>query len=58
MATAGSPRLRALLQKFVDARIDAPELFARAGKLLPRGSDPSEEVLELLEQARASFGRD
>ncbi|MFQ5724475.1 MAG: hypothetical protein ACE5G6_08270 [Terriglobia bacterium] len=51
MATAGSPKLRALLQEFVDARIDAPELFAQAGKLLPRGSDPSEEVLELLAEA-------
>lgn len=51
MATAGSDEMRALLQAFVDARIDAPELFARAGKLLPAGSNPSEEILELLAEA-------
>ena len=51
MAFAGSPELRSLLQEFVDARIDAPELFARAGKLLPAGSDVAEEILELLAEA-------
>ena len=51
MAFAGSPALRALLQEFVDARIDAPELFARAGTLLPAGSDAAEEILELLAEA-------
>lgn len=51
MATAGSRELRALLQEFVDARIDAPELFARAGELLPAGSDASELLLELLAEA-------
>ena len=35
----------------MEARIDVPELFARAGKLLPDGSDPSEEILELLAEA-------
>lgn len=43
-----SQRMRALLQEFVDARIDAPELFARAGQLLPASADPSEEILEQL----------
>lgn len=51
MATAGSRELRVLLQEFVEARIDAPELFARAGKLLPAGADVSEEILELLAEA-------
>lgn len=51
MAFAASPELRALLQEFVDARLDAPELFTRAGKLLPAGSDPAEEILELLAEA-------
>jgi len=47
----GSEKLRALLQKFVDARLDAPELFARAGELLPPEGDPYEEILELLAEA-------
>lgn len=51
MAMARSPKMRALLQEFVEARIDAPELFARAGGLLPRGADASEEILELLAEA-------
>ena len=51
MAFAGSEKLRALLQEFVDARLDVPELFARAAKLLPAGADPSEEILELLAEA-------
>ena len=62
MAFAASPELRALLQEFVDARLDAPELFTRAGKLLPAGSDPAEEILELLAESdlklRLSAGRD
>jgi hypothetical protein len=51
MAATANDELRALLQEFVDARLDAPELFARAGKLLPEGSDPYEEILELLAEA-------
>ena len=51
MASAGSQQMRAVLQDFVDARITAPELFARAGKLLPAGADASEEILELLAEA-------
>lgn len=51
MAFAASPELRALLQEFVDARLDAPELFARTGKLLPAGADATEEILELLAEA-------
>jgi len=47
----GSDELRALLQEFVDARLDAPELFARAGTLLPPEGDPYEEILELLAEA-------
>jgi hypothetical protein len=43
--------MRALLQEFVDARVDVPELFARAEKLLPQGSDAGEEILELLAEA-------
>lgn len=46
-----APELRAVLQEFVDARIDAPELFTRAGRLLPEGCDASEEILELLAEA-------
>lgn len=42
--------LRALLQEFVDARLDAPYLFARASALLPPERDPYEIVLELLAQ--------
>lgn len=57
MATAGSQEMRALLQEFVEARIDAPELFARAGKLLPGGADPSEELLELLAEADLQLRR-
>ena len=48
---AVTPRLRALLQDFVDARVDVPELFARAEKLLPAGADAGEEILELLAEA-------
>ena len=51
MTFAGGEKLRALLQGFVDARLDVPELFARAGKLLPAGADTSEEILELLAEA-------
>jgi len=51
MTFAGGEKLRALLQEFVDARLDVPELFARAGKLLPAGADTSEEILELLAEA-------
>lgn len=51
MRAHSSDQMRALLQEFVDARIDAPELFARAGKLLPAGADPSEEILEQLAEA-------
>jgi hypothetical protein len=47
----GSEQLRALLQEFVEARLDAPELFARAGALLPPEGDPYEEILELLAEA-------
>ena len=50
MAAAGG-KMRALLQEFVEARVDVPELFARAEKLLPRGSDAGEVVLELLAEA-------
>ena len=50
MAAAGG-KMRALLQEFVEARVDVPELFARAEKLLPKGSDAGEEVLELLAEA-------
>ncbi len=52
---SGNPRnlddnetLRELLQQFVEARIDAPLLFARAGDQLPTGCDATEEVLRLL----------
>ena len=48
---AVSGKMRALLQEFVDARVDVPELFARAEKLLPTGSDAGEEILELLAEA-------
>jgi len=48
---AVSGKMRALLQGFVDARVDVPELFARAEKLLPKGSDAGEEILELLAEA-------
>lgn len=51
MARSGRNALRELLQEFVDARVDAPELFARAGKLLPAGTDASEVILELLAEA-------
>lgn len=40
--------LRELLQQFVEARIDAPLLFARAGDQLPAGCDATEEILRLL----------
>lgn len=52
---SGSPRnpgdnetLRELLQQFVEARIDAPLLFARADDNLPVGCNATEEVLRLL----------
>ncbi len=45
------PKLRALLTEFVEARLDAPDLFARAGALLPQDSDPYQEILELLAEA-------
>jgi hypothetical protein len=48
---AVSGKMRALLQEFVEARVDVPELFARAEKLLPKGSDAGEEILELLAEA-------
>lgn len=51
MPRSGRNALRELLQEFVDARVDAPELFARAGKLLPAGTDASEVILELLAEA-------
>lgn len=50
MVAVGS-KMRTLLQEFVDARVDVPELFARAEKLLPRGADAGEEILELLAEA-------
>lgn len=61
MARSGRNALRELLQEFVDARVDAPELLARAGKLLPAGTDASEVILELLAEVdlklRLSAGR-
>lgn len=48
---AVTPKMRTLLQEFVEARVDVPELFARAEKLLPRGADAGEEILELLAEA-------
>jgi hypothetical protein len=51
-----SQEMRALLQEFVDARLDAPDLFARAGAMLPPDSDPYEEVLELLAEAELKLG--
>ena len=51
MDVAGDERCRALLQEFADARIDAPELFARAERLLPAGADTSEQVLELIDES-------
>ena len=48
---AVSGKMRALLQQFVEARVDVPELFARAEKLLPKGSDAGEQILELLAEA-------
>lgn len=51
MGVAGSQKLRALLQEFVEAKLDAPELFARAAALLPAGADVSEVLLELLAEA-------
>ncbi len=48
MATPASQEMRDLLQKFVDAQIDAPTLLARARKLLPANADASQEILELL----------
>ena len=50
MPEASQP-MRTLVQEFVDARLDAPDLFARAGALLPPDSDPYEEILELLAEA-------
>lgn len=51
MTAPASPAMRELIEAFVDARIDMPELFARAGQLLPPGADASEEILELLAEA-------
>ncbi|MFQ5695825.1 MAG: hypothetical protein ACE5HB_07545 [Terriglobia bacterium] len=51
MAEADNQRLRELLQQFVDARLDAPQLFARAGKLLPPGADATEALLLFLAEA-------
>lgn len=48
MGANGNQKLRTLLQEFVNARLDAPALFARAGELLPKGTDPYEEILALL----------
>lgn len=49
--TEAAAQMRALLQEFVEARLDAPDLFARAGALLPAETDPYEEILELLAEA-------
>ena len=35
----------ALLEEFVDARIDAPELLERAAKRLPAGADAADRIL-------------
>lgn len=43
--------LASLLQEFVDARISAAELFARAETLLPPGSDASAEILTWLAES-------
>ncbi len=43
--------LRELLQQFVDARIDAPLLFGRAGDLLPPGTDATEQILTRLTES-------
>ncbi len=45
------PKLRALLQEFVDARLDVPDLLARAQPLLPPGTDPGAGILEILADA-------
>ena len=44
-------QLRELLQKFVEARIDAPMLFARAGEMFPPGADATEQLLQLLAES-------
>lgn len=51
MALAPSPKLRALLQDFVDARVNVPDLFARSAEMLPAEVDATEEILELLAEA-------
>ncbi|MGH9861815.1 MAG: hypothetical protein ACRD35_00150 [Candidatus Acidiferrales bacterium] len=48
---AVSPQLRALLQEFVDARLDVPDLLLRAEPLLPPGTDPGAGILEILADA-------
>ena len=48
MTSMQQDRWRALLEEFVDARIDAPELLERVAELLPAGADPAEEVLTRL----------
>ncbi|HXE74821.1 MAG TPA: hypothetical protein VNN18_04170 [Candidatus Xenobia bacterium] len=48
MNSTQQDRWRALLEEFVDARIDAPELLERVATLLPPGADPAEEVLTRL----------
>jgi hypothetical protein len=45
------PELTSLLQEFVDARISAAALFARAEHLLPAGSDASLELLTWLAES-------
>ena len=48
MNSTQQDRWRVLLEEFVDARIDAPELLERVAALLPAGADPAEEVLTRL----------
>ena len=48
MNSTQQDRWRTLLEEFVDARIDAPELLERVATLLPAGADPAEEVLTRL----------
>ena len=48
MNSTQQDRCRTLLEEFVDARIDAPELLERVATLLPAGADPAEEVLTRL----------
>ena len=48
MNSTQQDRWRVLLEEFVDAHIDAPELLERVAALLPAGADPAEEVLNRL----------